>query len=106
MGRWAQRRTAGGGPLTSPPTAQRQMTLAEGGGPGVLEITYSGVVTAANFPANGWTLTPTNVRSSVVVQGAGDSLFVTFAPLLGTETFVTFDKSAPNVISPQKIVIS
>lgn len=106
MGRWAQRRTAGGGPLVSPPTATTQMTIATGAGPGTLEITYTSNVTAANFPANGWILTPTNVRSSGVSQDAANSLDVTFAPFLGTETFVTFDKSVPNVITPQKIAIT
>lgn len=101
MGRWAQRRRAGGGPNLD---VEISMISAETGGS--LEeilITYSSDVTAGNFDAGDFTSLPSNETGDNLAQGGSDQLIVAFLNPVDTDTSLNYAGSSPGIQSPQTI---
>lgn len=100
MGRWAQRRRAGGGPSTAP----TQIILAQLSGTDFVELTYNRTVNVADFSELNFT-TNTAVTAVGVGQTATNKLIVDFGEDISGAGSLTYTGTTPAVISPQTIAI-
>lgn len=101
MGRYAQRKIAGGGPKTTG-TNQLQIISKTNSPDGLLTTyTFSGPVDAGDFTPGDFQTTPGALNADVINQGAANSLEVSWFSDIRNEIFVSLTTTAPNVLSPQ-----
>lgn len=103
MGRWAQRRIAGGGP--SPTAALIEMTAATVTDPDKIQVDYSGDVTAGAFGANDFETQPGTVLGTSISQVASNAIEITFADTINAEATLTYSGGNSGILTPQTVPI-
>lgn len=100
MGRWAQRRRAGGG-INQPITiisVSRQSNV-------VLHVQFSSPVNYLAFANDAFTTSPGNIPSDAIGPVSADTIGVLFGSIITAETSVTYDDDVANVVSPETVPI-
>lgn len=104
MGRWSQRRLAGGG---TPATPLIEMTLAElTPGDAFLTVSYSAPVLDTDFTPPDFTTAISGFIAISVIQNDADTLIITFNEVLDGEGSLRYTGTVPNVRTPQTISIT
>ena len=104
MGRWAQRRLAGGGPPL--PVDLIQIVSAVIDGTNFILLTYSAAVDIGDFLNSDFETVP-NVRESIdITDPAANELYLEYSGGALAETAITYHGTAPGILTPQTIALT
>lgn len=103
MGRWSQRRRAGGGPPLI--TSGISITLGQIDGTMTVILTYDGNITAGDFNEASFTTHPSNTSANAISQESVNALNLEFTEDISTDTTISYNGSVVGVTTPQTIAI-
>lgn len=106
MGRWSQRRHAGGGPPLPMSGPLAEMIEATGGGPGKLNLTYDTDVDGPSFIAGDFVTAPLGLIATSIDVIGPVNIHLHFVGSPGDELSLTYSGSVPGVLTPQTIAIT
>lgn len=102
MGRWSQRRLAGGGGPHTNPSTLTSITQALIDSPTTAIVTYDNAVHASAFSLADFTSKPTtNAHPANISQGAPNELELDFFSSISLDTQLTYAGTVSGVLSPQ-----
>lgn len=101
MGRWSQRRRAGGGPPGI--SGLIEITLATQTAANELTLDYSGDVTAGDFNTADFTTFANNLSPDVINQTASNQLQLQFPVDVTGEGAIIYAGTTLNVLTPQTV---
>jgi len=106
MGRWSQRRHCGGGPQLPTIVSLITITRAQLTTLTNIEVTFSGLVTAASFNTLDFTAQPNAENPDTVTQVTGTKLALGFSNDQDTETSLDYTGTVSGVLTPQSVPIT
>lgn len=107
MGRWAQRRRAGGGssPDSAPPTIA-QLLEAHIDGIVTEQAVYTTPITAGDFSPGDFVSNPSGGTSTIVLQINATTIEIEFDNIVTGDDTLEYAGTNPNVITPDSVAIT
>ena len=102
MGRYAQRRVAGGGPSFGLIAIGRARQI---GAADTLDVTYTGNVKASTFVPAAFFLPDDSGTGTAIAQFSPNTLRVTFDILTDVQTILDYNGATIGILTPQSVTI-
>lgn len=105
MGRWAQRRQAGGGQSAQqPPETTIEHATIDDTLLGIVNVFFTAPVSPADFSETDFTSQPSGTVGTVFTDLDATTLQVTFSPAIAADTSLDYAGTAPNVQTPESVL--